>query len=146
MGVVFFPSFSFMGVMLFPSFALGNVSGGGDTLLVPPSLFFILLSLPLLSSPSPSFPLFFHISFSLFPFLSHKLFPSLFFFSSFPSLSFPFPSSTLSFPSPSFLPPSSALSFPSLSFFLPEVFFFFFQGTACTKYLGDVRDDTSDCN
>ena len=127
MGVVFFPSFSFIGVMLFPNFALGNVSGGGDTLLVSPSLFFILLSLPLLSSPSPSFPLFFHISFSFFPFLPHKLFPSLFFFSSFPSFSFPFPSYALSFPSPSFLPPSSALSFPSPSFFLPKVFFFFLR-------------------
>ena len=92
MGVVFFPSLPFMGVMLFPSFALRNVSGGGDTLLVPPSLFFILLSLPLLSSPSPSFPLFFHISFSPFPFLPHKLFTSLFFFFSFSPLSFPSPS------------------------------------------------------
>ena len=52
---------------------------------MPPCLFFILLSLPLLASPSPSlsfslpsFLLFFHISFSLFPFLSHKFFPSLF--------------------------------------------------------------------
>ena len=92
MGVVFFPSLPFMGVMLFPSFGLGNASGEGGTLLVPPSLFFILLSLPLLSSPSPSFPLFFHVSFSIFPFLPHKLFPSLFFFSSFPPLSFPSPS------------------------------------------------------
>ena len=97
MGVVFFPSLPFMGVMLFPSFVLGNVSGEGGTFLVPLSLFSILLSLPLLSSlsPSPSFSLpsfllffpylilfffllFFHISFSLFPFLSYKLFPSLF--------------------------------------------------------------------
>ena len=76
MGVVFFPSLPFMGVMLFPSFALGNASGGGGTLLMPLSLFFILLSLPLLSSPSPSFHslflpffFFFHISFSPFLFL-----------------------------------------------------------------------------
>ena len=92
MGVVFFPNLPFMGVMLFPGFTLGNASGGGGTLLVSLSLFFILLSLPLISSPSPSFPLFFHISFSFFPFLSHKLFPSLFFFSSFPPLFFPSPS------------------------------------------------------
>ena len=93
MGVVFFPSLPFMGVMLFPSLVLGNASGGGGILFMPLSLFFILLSLPLLSSPSPSFPIFFHISFSLFPFLSHKLFPSLFFFfSSFLPLSFPSPS------------------------------------------------------
>ena len=98
MGVVFFPSLPFMGVMLFPNFVLGNASGEGGTFLVSFSLFSILLSLPLLSSLSsslslslPSFLLFFHISFSLFPFLSHKLFPSffstsLFFFSSFPPL------------------------------------------------------------
>ena len=132
-GVVFFPSLPFMGVMLFPSFALGNASGEGGAPLVPLSPFYVIFSLPLLSSLSSSFPLFFHISFFLFPFLPHKLLPSPFllllfsisflsfsFFSSFPSLSFPFP-----------------------SFFLHEVFFL---GTACTKYLGDVRDDTSDCN
>ena len=93
MGVVFFPSLPFMGVMLFPSFALRNASGEGGTLLMPLSLFSILLSLHLfffsfsfsfiLSSPPlsfslPPFLLFFHISFSLFPFLTHKLFPSLF--------------------------------------------------------------------
>ena len=85
MGVVFFPSLPFMGVMLFPSFVLGNASREGGTFLVLLSLFSILLSLPLISSLSPSplfsfpsFLLFFHISFSLFPFLSHKLFPSLF--------------------------------------------------------------------
>ena len=85
MGVVFFPSLPFIGVMLFPNFVLGNASGEGGTFLVPLSLFSILLSIPLLSSPSPSlsfslpsFLLFFHISFSIFPFLSHKLFPSLF--------------------------------------------------------------------
>ena len=47
MGVVFFPSLPFMGVMLFPSFVLGNASGGGGTFLVPLSLFYVLLSLPL---------------------------------------------------------------------------------------------------
>ena len=132
MGVVFFPScLPFMGVMLFPSFALGNAYGEGGASLVPLSLFSVLLSLLLLSSPSPSlsfsfpsFLLFFHISFSIFPFLPHKLFPSIFFFFS----SFPF-------------------IFISFSFFLPEVFFFFFfEGIACTMYPQDVRDDTSDCN
>ena len=85
MGVVIFPSLPFMGVMLFPSFVLGNASGEGSTFLVPFSLFSILFSLHLLSSPSPSlsfsllfFLFFFPISFSLFPFLSRKLFQSLF--------------------------------------------------------------------
>ena len=84
-GVVFFPSLPFMGVVLFPSFVLGNASGDGGTFLVSFSLFSILLSLPLYSSSSPSlsfsllfFLLFFPISFSLFSFLSYKLFPSLF--------------------------------------------------------------------
>ena len=84
-GVVFFLSLPFMGVVLFPSFVLGNAYGEGGTFLMPLSLFSILLSLPFLSYPSPSlsfsllfFLLFFPISFSLFPFLSHKLFPSLF--------------------------------------------------------------------
>ena len=77
-----------MRVMLFPSFVLGNVSGEGGTFLVLLSLFSILLSLPLLSSLSPS------PSFSL----------------------------------PSFL------------------FFFFFEGTACTMYFQDVTDDTTYCN
>ena len=49
----FFPSLPFIGVMLFPSFALGNVSGGGDTLLVPPFLFFFYSSFS--SSPFFSF-------------------------------------------------------------------------------------------
>ena len=94
MGVVFFPSLPFMGVMLFPSFVLGNMSGEGDKFLVSLSLFYVLLSLPLLSSlsPSPSFSLssfhFFFTSHSPLFFssflphlilpLSHKLFPSLF--------------------------------------------------------------------
>ena len=127
MGVVFFPSLPFMGVMLFPSFVLGNVYGEGGTFLVLLSLFYVLLSLPLLSSlsPSPSFSLpsfliFFHISFSRF---SHKLFPSI--FSS----------------SPLFHLFSSRFAF----FFL-KFFFFFFEQTACTMYPQDVRDDTFDCN
>ena len=127
MGVVFFPTLPFMGVMLFPSFALGNASGEGSA---PPcsvlSIFCSSLSLSLLSSPSSSFPLFCHLSFSLFPFLPHKLLPSLFFFSSFPPLLFPSPSS---------LPTSSALSFPFpsffASFFCSFLFLFFFGGTAC---------------
>ena len=118
MGVVFFPSLPFMGVMLFHSFALGNASGWGGTLLVSPSLFFILLSLPLLSSPSHSFPIFFHISFSLFPFLPHKLFPSLFFFSFFSPLSF------------------HSLSFHSL--FLP----FFFSSTSHSPFFFFFRTNS----
>ena len=55
MGVVFFPSLPSMGVMLFPSFALGNASREGGTFLVPLFPFSPLLSLSLLSSPSPSF-------------------------------------------------------------------------------------------
>ena len=119
MGVVFFPSLPFMRVMLFPSFALGNASGEGSASLAPFSPFSVPLSLSLISSPSPSFPLFFHLLFSLFPFLPHKLLPSLFFFSSFPPLSFPSPSS---------LPSSSALFFPFSSFFFASFFcsFYFF--------------------
>ena len=121
-GVVFFPSLPFMGVMLFPSFALGNASGEGSTPLAPFSPFSVPLSLSLISSPSSSFPLFCHLSFSLFPFLPHKLLPSLFFFSSFPHLPFPSLSS---------LPSSSALSFhfPSFfaSFFCSFLFPFFFS-------------------
>ena len=140
MGVVFFPSLPFMGLMLFPSFELGNASEGGGTLLVPPSLFFIVLSLPFISSPSPSFPLFFHISFSLFPFLPHKLFPSLFFFSSFSPLSFP----SISFHS-LFLPFFfSSTSHSPFFFFRTNSFHsFFFEGTACTVCFQDV---TTDCN
>ena len=136
MGVVFFPNIPFMGVMLFPSFVLGNASGEGGTLLVPLSLFSILLSLPLLSSlsPSPSFSLpsfilFFHISFSLFPFLSHKLFQSI--FSS----------------SPLFQISVLFLIFSILfSFFLLKGLFFFFWGTACTVYFRSVLDGSTDCN
>ena len=108
MGVVFFPSLPFMGVMLFLSFALGNASGEGSAPLAPFPPFFVPLFISLLSSPSHSFPLFCHLSFSIFPFLPHKLLASLFFFSSFPPLSFPSPSS---------LPSSSTLSFPFSSFF-----------------------------
>ena len=132
MGVVFFPSLPFMGVMLFPSFALGNASGGGDTLLVPLSLFFILLSLPLLSSPSPSF----HYLFLPFFFFSHLILP--FFVSSFlPHLFLPLPHKLL----PSFFSSSPLFHLIFLSSFLPEVFFF--EGTACTVCFRDV---TTDCN
>ena len=136
MGVVFFPSLPFMGVMLFPNFALGNVSGEGGTFLVPLSLFSILLSLPLLSSlsPSPSFSLPSFIPFS--SFLSHKLFPSLFLFLSLYSSSPLFHLSALL--------PLISISFSFPLFFLR--FFFFFEGTACTMYFQDVRDDTTDCN
>ena len=140
MGVVFFHSLPFMGVMLFPSFVLGNASGEGGTFLMPLSLFSILLSLPLISSlsHSPSFSLlsfllFFHISFSLFPFLSHKLFSSL--FSSSPL----FHLFSLLF---LFFIPFLFFSFP-LS--LLRVFFFF-EGSACTVYFRSVLDDTTDCN
>ena len=77
-GVVFFPSLRFMGVMLFPSFVLGNAFGGSGVLLVPLSPFSPLLSLSLLSSPSPFF-------FSL---SSHSLFLSF---------SFPLPFFSFSF-------------------------------------------------
>ena len=134
MGVVFFPSLPFMGVMLFPSFVLGNVSGDGDTFLVPLSLFSVLLSLPLISSlsPSPSFSL---PSFLLFPHLilpfflssflphlilplSHKLLPSLFSSSPLFHLVFFF------FSFPPFCPSSTYFHLVFLSSFLPEVFFF----------------------
>ena len=111
MGVVFFPSLPFMGVMLFPSFTLGNASEGGVTLLVPLSLFSILLSLPLFLF---SFSFFFILSSSLssffprlilpFLFLTHKLFPSPFSSSPlFPPLSFPSRSPSFSFSLPPFL-------------------------------------------
>ena len=87
MGVVFFPSFPFMGVMLFPSFVLGNASGESDVLLVPLSPFSPILSLSLLSSPSPSlsqslflsffFPSPFLLLFLLLPLLVRTLFFSL---------------------------------------------------------------------
>ena len=137
--VVFFPILPFMGVVFFPSFVLGNASGEGGTFLVSLSLFSPLLSLPLLSSPSHSLsfssflsPFFFHLIlpfsfpfallflslffFSSFPFLLHKLFPSL--FSSSPIFHFFHVSLFLLFLFP---PPFSS----------PEVFFFF-EGTACT--------------
>ena len=126
MGVVLFPSLPFMGVVLFPSSVLGNASGEGNAFLASPSPFFVLLSLPSPFFLLLIFHLFFHISFSLFLFLLHKLLPSLFFFSSFP----PVP-----FLSPSSLPPSSALSFSFSSFFsfsLSPLPFFFFGGTICT--------------
>ena len=76
MGVVFFPSLPFMGVVLFPIFVVGDASGEGGTFLVSLSLFSPLLSLPLLSSPSPSFS----VSLPLFPFPSSPIF-HLFFLS-----------------------------------------------------------------
>ena len=82
-GVVFFPSLPFMGVVLSPNFMLGDASGEGGTFLVSLSLFSPLLSLPLISSPSPS------LSFSSFlsSFLPHLILSSsplfhLFFLSS----------------------------------------------------------------
>ena len=100
-GVVFFPGLPFMGVVLSPSFVLGDVSGEGGALLVSLFLFSPLLSLPILSSPSPSlslsllfFLLFFLISFSIFFLISFSLFPFLSPLSSYLSdtqtLSFPF--------------------------------------------------------
>ena len=79
-GVVFFPSLPFMGVMLFPSFVLGNASRGSGVLLVPLSPFSPLISLSLLSSPSPSFShsLFLSFSFSLPLFLFSSPFLLLF--------------------------------------------------------------------
>ena len=152
MRVVFFPScLPFMGVILFPSFVLGNASGEGGASLVSFSPFSFFLSLPLLSSPSPSFSfslspflLFFHISFSLFPFLPHKLFPSFFllllFSTSFLSFSFLF----------LFLLSSTYFHLVFLPSFLPEAlslfFFFFFEGTACTVCFQDVIVDADDCN
>ena len=128
MGVVFFLSLPFMGVMLFPSFMLGSTSGGGVTLFVPPFLFFIFLSPPLLSS-SPSFSSFFShliLPFSL-SFRTNSFHP-FFFFSSFPSLFFP---------SPSFH-----------SFFLLFIFvcLFFLEGIAYIVCFRDVIDGTTDCN
>ena len=114
---MFFPSFPFVGVMLFPSLVVGNASVEGGTFLVSLSLFFPLVSLSLLSSHSPSFS----VSLPLFPFPSSSLFHLLF-------LSF-----RLSLP---FFPSS----------FLSLEGFFFFEGTACTVYLRDVRNETTDCN
>ena len=127
---MFFPSFPFVGVILFPSFMLGNASGEGGTFLVSLSLFSPLLSLSLLSSPSPSFS----VSLPLFPFPSSSLF-HLFFLSF--RLSLPlFPSSFLSlevffFPHSLFLSfsLSSTPSFPFPSPFparLHSLFFSFF--------------------
>ena len=73
-GVVFFPSLSFMGVVLFPSFVLGNTSREGGTFFVSLFLFSPPLSLLLISSPSPSF------SVSLLLFLLFLLLPIFFLF------------------------------------------------------------------
>ena len=118
MGVVFFSSLPCMGVMLFPSFVLGNASGEGGTLFVPPFSFFPLFSLSVLSSSPPSF------SFSLLSFL--LFFPHLILPFSFPfaqTLSIPFLLFS-SFPSLFSSSPFFHLFF--LSSFSPEGFFFFF--------------------
>ena len=117
--VMFFPSFPFVRVMLFPSFVLGNASEEGGTFLVLLSLFSPLLSLSLLSSPSPSFS----VSLPCFHFPSSPLLHIFF-------LSF-----RLFFP-----------LFPFLFLSLEFSFFFFFEGTACIVYFRDVRNDTTDCN
>ena len=141
MEVVFFPNLPFMGVMLFSSFALGNAFGEGGTFLLSLSLFSILLSLPLLSSlsPSPSFSL---PSFLLFP---HLILP--FFLSSFlPHLILPLSHKLL----PSLFSSSPLFHLVFLSSFLLEgfffFFFFFFEGAACTVYFQVVMDDATDCN
>ena len=138
MGVVFFPSLPFMGVMVFPSYVLGNVSGEGGTFFVPLSLFSVLLSLPLLSSlsPSPSLSLPFFLIF--FPYLILPFFVSSFL----PHLFLPLPHKL--FPSLFFLLLLFSTSFSFPLFFLK--FFFFFEGTACTVYFQDVIDDSTDCN
>ena len=108
-GVVFFPSFPFMEVMLFPSSVLGNASGESGVLLVPFSPFSPLLSLSLLSSPSPSLFHFFFLSFSV----------------SLPLFIFPSPFLLLFLLIPLLVPSPSSSLYP----------FFFFKGTACTVYL-----------
>ena len=77
-------------------------------------------------------------------------------FSIFSSSSFPFsPSPSFSLSLPLFPSPSSLFHLFFLSFRLslplfPSLFLslevFFFEGTACTVYLQDVRNDTTDCN
>ena len=86
----------------------------------------------------------FFIAFSIFS--SYFSFSSFFSFSFFFSLSSSLPFS-LSFSFPSlfpFLSHSLFLSFP-LSFSLLRLFFFF-EGTSCTVYFRDVRNDTTICN
>ena len=128
MGVVFFPSLPFMGVMLFPSFVLGNIFWRGRCLsCIAFSIFYFSFpsSFP---SPSPSSS----------SFLPHLILPFLFL--SAQTLSIPF------FSSPLFPP----LSFPSPSFhslfLLCLLFFFFFEGTACTVCFQDVNNDVTNCN
>ena len=154
-----------MGVMLFPSFMLGNASTEGSAPLAPLSPFSFSLPLSLLFSSSLPFFLsssLFSLSSSLFSslllLLFHfffflrlilpKLLPSLFFFSSFPLLSFSssFHSVFLLCP---FLLPSSA--FPSLwsssiYFHLVFLFFFFLRELFVLNVFQDVIEGTSDCN
>ena len=137
MGVVFFPSLPFVGVMLFPSFVLGNVSGEGGIFFVPLSIFCSSFS----SSPFVSFSFSFVLSSIISSFFPHLILP--FFVSSFlPHLFFPLPHKLF----PSLFSSSPLFHLVFLSSFLPEVFFFFFEATACTVYFQDVIDDTTNCN
>ena len=64
-------------------------------------------------------------------------------------LSSPSPSFSLSLSQSLFLSFSISFSFPfalSLPLFPSLLRFFFFEGTACTVYFRDVRNDTADCN
>ena len=129
----------------------GNASGEGGAPLAPFSSFSVIFSLPLLSSPSPCFSFFFPHLILPFSFLPYKLLPSpsllLLFSISFLSFSFFYSFLSFSFLFASFF--CSFLSFSFLFFFLFSswsLFFFFFEGTDCTEYLGDVRDDSFDCN
>ena len=144
-GVVFFPSLPSMGVMLFRSSVLRNAPGENGASLALPSLFlfffFLLFSssppffslspLLFLLSPSPSFSFFFP------RLILPKLLPSLFFFSSFPLLSFSF-SFILSF---SFALFASFFCFPFF-FFL----FFFLVELLVLNAFQDVIEGTTDCN
>ena len=140
MGVVFFPSLPFMGVSCYSLALRYGMRPKRAVHFLCRFLYFLFFFLFLsFSSPSPSlsfslppFLLFFHISFFLFPFLMHKLFPSLFSSSSLFHL----------FPFLLLCPSRFPFLFLSRGFF----FFFFFEGTACTVCFQDVIDDTTDCN
>ena len=114
-----------MGVVFFPSFPFMGVMLFHSFVLWNASGGSGVLLVPL----SPFSPL---LSLSLLsspsPSFSHSLF-----------LSFSFSLPLFFFP----------LHFFSFSFSIPFSFalsFFFFEGTACTIYFRDVRDDTADCN